>query len=310
MRLPDAVKLGALRRRISGATNTGDCDAAAKALSDARTSPLYESWKFISTEAFYVQFCDFEEARAVAMVAKAYSLHPQDADYANVLAALSFLRPEGRYREQGFKVSREAIAAGVDDTHLYWNTWFFLLLAGRFDEAAEMKAKEQRLIRDPVLLERARAEATGFVHLHRKEYAKADEAFKGIFATVPPREEGEFWALAQTQVGLGRHDQATAIYRDGLKRLPKNCRLWQELGSAQAARGRPEDIAAALAIFDQGIAAVPKCGLTYNAAARLLVTQGRPAEAKAKLETLIKVAPNSDSAVIAKETLSGIAAKS
>lgn len=310
MRLPDAVKLGALRRRISGATNTGDCDAAAKALSDARTSPLYESWKFISTEAFYVQFCDFEEARAVAMVAKAYSLHPQDADYANVLAALSFLRPEGRYREQGFKVSREAIAAGVDDTHLYWNTWFFLLLAGRFDEAAEMKAKEQRLIRDPVLLERARAEATGFVHLHRKEYAKADEAFKGIFATVPPREEGEFWALAQTQVGLGRHDQATAIYRYGLKRLPKNCRLWQELGSAQAARGRPEDIAAALAIFDQGIAAVPKCGLTYNAAARLLVAQGRPAEAKAKLETLIKVAPNSDSAVIAKETLSGIAAKS
>ena len=310
MRLPDAVKLGALRRRISGATNTGDCDAAAKALSDARTSPLYESWKFISTEAFYVQFCDFEEARAVAMVAKAYSLHPQDADYANVLAALSFLRPEGRYREQGFKVSREAIAAGVDDTHLYWNTWFFLLLAGRFDEAAEMKAKEQRLIRDPVLLERARAEATGFVHLHRKEYAKADEAFKGIFATVPPREEGEFWALAQTQVGLGRHDQATAIYRDGLTRLPKNCLLWQEMGSAQAARGRPEDITAALATFDQGIAAVPKCGLTYNAAARLLVAQGRPAEAKAKLETLIKVAPNSDSAVIAKETLSGIAAKS
>ncbi len=309
MRLPDAVKLGALRRRISGATNTGDCDAAAQALSDARTSPLYESWKFISTEAFYVQFCDFEEARAVAMVAKAYALHPQDADYANVLAALSFLRPEGRYREQGFKVSREAIAAGVDDTHLYWNTWFFLLLAGRFDEAAEMKAKEQRLIRDPVLLERARAEATGFVHLHRKEYAKADEAFKGIFATVPPREEGEFWALAQTQVGLGRHDQATAIYRDGLKRLPKNCLLWQGMGSAQAARGRPEDIAAALATFDQGIAAVPKCGMTTNAAARLLIAQGRPAEAKAKLDALIKIAPNSDGAVIAKELLDSLPAK-
>jgi tetratricopeptide (TPR) repeat protein len=309
MRLPDAVKLGALRRRISGATNTGDCDAAAQALSDARASPLYESWKFISTEAFYVQFCDFEEARAVAMVAKAYALHPQDADYANVLAALSFLRPEGRYREQGFKVSREAIAAGVDDTHLYWNTWFFLLLAGRFDEAAEMKANEQRLIRDPVLLERARAEATGFVHLHRKEYAKADEAFKGLFATVPPREEGEFWALGQTQVGLGRHDQATAIYRDGLKRLPKNCWLWQELGSAQAARGRPEDIAAALATFDQGIATVPKCGRTTNAAARLLIAQGRPAEAKVKLDALIRQAPNSDGAVIAKELLASLPAR-
>jgi tetratricopeptide (TPR) repeat protein len=307
MRLPDAVKLGALQGRILGATNTGDCDAAAQALRDARASPLYESWKFVTTEAFYVLFCDFEEARAVAMVAKAYALHPQDADYANVLAALYYLRPEGRYREQGFKVSREAIAAGVDDTFLYWNTWVFLLPAGRFDEAADMLAKLQRLIRDPVLLERLRTEFSGSVHFHRKEYVKADEAFKRLFATVPPREESEFAVLGQIQVGLGRHDQATAIYRDGLKRLPKNCVLWQELGSAQAARGRPEDIAAALATFDQGIATVPKCGRTTNAAARLLIAQGRPAEAQAKLDALIKIAPNSDGAVIAKEILADMA---
>lgn len=309
MRLPDAAKLGALRSRILGATNTGDCDAAAQALRDARASPLYESWKLITTEAFYAQFCDFEEARAVAMVAKAYALHPQDADYANVLAVLSLLRPEGRYREQGFKVSREAIAAGVDDPLLYWNTWEFLIPAGRFDEAADIQAKEQRLIRDPVLLDRRRMEFSGSVHLHRKEYDKADEAFKRLFATVPPREEWEFSLLAQTQVGLGQHDQATAIYRDGLKRLPKNCLLWQELGSAQAARGRPEDITAALATFDQGIATVPKCGLTTNAAARLLIAQGRPAEAKVRLDALIKAAPNSDGAVIAKEILAGMAAK-
>ena len=145
---------------------------------------------------------------------------------------------------------------------------------------------------------------------HLVDQPLADEAFNRLFATVSPREEGEFSALAQTQVGLGRHDQAIAIYRDGLKRLPKNCLLWQELGSAQAARGRPEDITAALATFDQGIAAVPKCGLTYNAAARLLIAQGRPTEAKAKLDALIRLAPNSDGAVIAKDILSGIAAKS
>jgi len=219
------------------------------------------------------------------------------------------LRPEGRYREQGFKVSREAIAAGVDDTFLYWNTWFFLLPAGRFDEAAEMQAKVQRLIRDPALLDYSRTNFSGGVHFHRKEYVKADEAFRRLYAAVPPREESEFSMLAQTQVGLGRHDQAMAIYRDGLKRLPKNCLLWQELGSAQAARGRPEDITAALATFDQGIAAVPKCGLTYNAAARLLIAQSRPAEAKAKLDALIKIAPNSDGAVIAKELLAGLPAK-
>jgi tetratricopeptide (TPR) repeat protein len=130
-----------------------------------------------------------------------------------------------------------------------------------------------------------------------------------IFSTQGPREEAEFSRLARTQAGLGRHEQAIAIYRDGLKLLPRNCLLWQELGSTQAARGRPEDITAALATFDQGIAAVPKCGLTYNAAARLLIAQGRPAEARAKLDALIKQAPNSDGAVIAKELLASLPAK-
>ncbi len=128
------------------------------------------------------------------------------------------------------------------------------------------------------------------------------------FAEVPLREPPHFSLVAQTQLGLGRHDRAIAIYRDGLKRLPKNCTLWQQLGSAQAARGRPEDIAAALATWDQGIAAVPKCGLTYLAAARLLIAQGRPAEAKAKLDALIKIAPNSDGAVIAREILATLGA--
>jgi tetratricopeptide (TPR) repeat protein len=309
MRLPNEVKLMALRRRIVGATNTGDCDAAAQALRDARASPLYEPWKFITNETTYAAVCDYEEARAVAMVAKAYALHPEDAGYANVLASLNVRRPEGRYREQGLKVSFEAIEAGVDSAFIYGNARTALLEAGRFDEAADMQARAERRVRDPVLLERSRTGFSGRFHLYRQEYAKAEEAFKRFFATVPPREESEFSLLGQIQAGLGRHDQAIAIYRDGLKRLPRNCRLWQEMGSAQAARGRLEDIVAALATFNQGIAAVPKCGLTTNAAARLLIAQGRPAEARAKLETLIKAAPHSDGAVIAKELLASLPAK-
>ena len=308
MHLPDAVKLRALQSRIRGATNTGDCDAAAQALRDARASPLYEPRKFITNEANNAAFCDYEEARAVAMMAKAYALHPQDADYVIVLAFLNFMRPEDRYREQGFKISRDAIAAGVDDPGLYGNFMFVLIYAGRFDEAAEMQAKAERLIRDPVLLDRFRTQVSGIVHLNRKEYAEADEAFRRLFATVPPREEWEFTTPGDIQLGLSRHDQAITIYGDGLKRLPRSCELWQRLGSAQATRSRPDDITAALATFDQGITAVPKCGLTYNAAARLLIAQSRPAEAKAKLEALIKIAPNSDGAVIAKEILAGMAA--
>ena len=40
---------------------------------------------------------------------------------------------------------------------------------------------------------------------HLVDQPLADEAFKRLFATVSPREEGEFSALAQTRVGLGRH---------------------------------------------------------------------------------------------------------
>ena len=57
------------------------------------------------------------------------------------------------------------------------------------------------------------------------------------------------------------------------------------------------------------LAAVPTCGLTYNAAARLLIAQGWPAEATARLEALIKAAPDADGAVIAKEIMAGLSAK-
>ncbi|RVU43809.1 tetratricopeptide repeat protein [Rubrivivax rivuli] len=309
MRLPDFVKLSALRSRIHGAIDIGDCDAARQALRDAKASPLYEPWRFINSEATFIHQCDHEEARAVAMVARAYALHPEDAAYANTLSKLNYERPEGRYREQGFKVSREAIAAGIASGAIYENFRAALLEAGRFDEAAEVLAKEERLFRDPAQLELWRKGVAGWVHLNRREFAKAEEAWEASFAKLPPREQGEFSDWARVQIGLGRFDRALAIYRDGLQRLPRNCRLWQELGSAQAARGRPEDITAALATFDQGIAAVPKCGLSYNAAARLLIAQGRPAEARARLETLIRQAPNSDGAVIAKELLASLPAK-
>jgi tetratricopeptide (TPR) repeat protein len=101
-------------------------------------------------------------------------------------------------------------------------------------------------------------------------------------------------------MAMNQHDEAIAIYNDGLKRLPKNCQLWQELGSVYAAKG---DVPSALATFDKGIAAMPKCGLNYNEAARLLIKQNRIPDARQKLDALIKIAPNSDGAVIAKEIL-------
>ena len=117
------------------------------------------------------------------------------------------------------------------------------------------------------------------------------------------REEQQFTVFASTQAGLQRFDKAIKIFNDGLARLPKSCQLWEGFGKMYAGKG---DVATALITFDKGIAAVPKCGLNYIAAARLLIKQKRVPEAKQKLEALIKIAPNSDGAVIAKEVLATI----
>jgi tetratricopeptide (TPR) repeat protein len=99
---------------------------------------------------------------------------------------------------------------------------------------------------------------------------------------------------------MNQYDNAIEVCNEGLKQLPKSCQLWQELGTVYAAKG---DVATALATWDKGIAAVPKCGLNYNEAARSLIKQNRVPEAKQKLDMLIKIAPNSDGAVIAKVIL-------
>ena len=106
--------------------------------------------------------------------------------------------------------------------------------------------------------------------------------------------------FAGTQVGLGRFDEAIKVYNDGLTRLPKSCDLWEGFGQMYATQG---DVGTALATFDKGIVAVPKCGLNYNSAARLLIKNNRAPEARQKLNALITIAPKSDGAVIAKEIL-------
>lgn len=310
MKLPDIVKVRALGSSVSGATNVGDCDAAEVALREAKASPLYDARRFVRIEAGYLSQCEFEEARAVEMVSSYYALHPASPSATNTLLVLqSLLRPEGRYREEGFKVAREAIAAGVDDAYVYGNFWEQLVEARRFEEAIEIFKRSEHLSPDPVELEKQRLGFAARVHYQRQEYAQADAINKRIYAGTTLREVWDFSFAARVKLGLGQYDASIAIYEDGIKRFPRSCQLWQELGNAHAARGRPEDIATALVTFDKGIAAVPKCGLTYNDGARLLIKQGRPAEARQKLEALIKIAPKSDGAMIARETLASMGAK-
>jgi tetratricopeptide (TPR) repeat protein len=307
MRLPDTEKGIAFQRRITSATNAGDCLAGGDVLREAKASPHYNASVTSGAEAIYVANCEFEEARAVALIAKNTTLHPDAFRLMNALGLVQIRRPEKRYLDEGIKVFRTAIANGIEEAFVYANLAVGLAEKGEYGEAKELFERAMLLRVKSGLPAFSPDGFAGTVNYLKGEYANADAALRRFYATAPMREEQQFAVFAATQAGLQRFEEATAIYNDGLTRLPKSCQLWAEFGRMYATNG---DIATALATFDKGIAAVPKCGLNYNAAARLLIKQNRVSEAKQKLDALIKAAPNSDGAVIAKEMLASIGAKS
>jgi tetratricopeptide (TPR) repeat protein len=303
MQLPDSVKRTAFGRWSIDGTNAGNCDVAAKALEEARKSPVYDQLRFVNVEANVIARCDYEEARAAALLAKHVAMHPDNERFANTLQGIHFNRPENRYRELGIQVSRDAIAAGTNDLFVLSNLARTLIELGRIEEAREIYRRAfaaGTISISPRAKQRSAAYIEAQIFFQQKEYAKADEIVQRLIAEQPLREGVEFSRYGRLKLAMNQYDEAIAVYNDGLKRLPKSCQLWQELGTVYATRG---DVATALATFDKGIAAVPKCGLNYNEAARLLIKQNRVPEAKSKLDALIKIAPNSDGAVIAKEIL-------
>ena len=307
MQLPDSVKINAFTIWVVGGINSGNCDVVSEALEAARKSPVYDPPRFVLIEASAMARCDYEEARATASVATVLSMHPDNGAIANLLTAIHFYRPENRYRELGIQLSRDAIAAGVNNSFVFANLSDALVGVGRIEEAREIYGLARQgadTNRSPMVRQRGLEFFEAQIHYQQKDYAKADEIYRRQIVAQPLREAKEFSSYGLIKLAMNQYDNAIAVYNDGLKRLPKNCQLWQELGTVYATKG---DVATALATFDKGIAAVPKCGLNYNEAARLLIKQNRVPEAKQKLDTLIKIAPNSDGAVIAKELLATLA---
>ena len=306
MPLPESVKRDALRSRVTGTANIGDCDAARVVLAEARQSRLYDPWRFVESEALVLADCDFEEARAVALLTRYVAMHPDNERYANTLVLIQFRRPENRYREQSIQVGRDAIAAGAGGGLVSVTLAFALVNAGRIDEAQEIYDSLRRTQRPNTVsagTQRLWALLDASIQYHKREYAKADEIIRRLVAAQPFREAAAFSVVGRIRLGMNQYDEAVAVYHDGLTRVPKSCLLWKELGTVYATKG---DVETALATFDKGIAAVPQCGLNYNEAARLLIKHRRVPEAKQKLGTLIKIAPNSDGAVIAKEILAAL----
>ena len=305
LRLPDNVKATALRGRILGASNTGDCTAAEQAVREAKASSYY-SPAIAGIEAIYLVQCEFEESRAVALAEKYAILHPDSPMWKTNLGVAYWFRPEKRYLDEGIKVFKMAIANGMEEELIYSNLAYALADKGEYDESRQMAERSLKIGGKSGGSSATTDDYDGYVYYLKGEYAKADASLRRLHTKTPMREEIHFLGFAGTQAGLKRYDEAIKVYNDGLARMPKNCLLWEAFGSMYVAKG---DVTNALATFNKGITAIPKCGLNYNSAARLLIKQNRTPEAKIRLDTLIKIAPNSDGAVIAKEILASAGAK-
>ena len=186
---------------------------------------------------------------------------------------------------------------------MYGNLAIALARRGDYDAAWDVQAAAER---EKVWTRTTRRtdQFAGYVAYLKGDFQKADELYSAAFAKLPLREASYFAPVAATKAGLGRYDEATVLYRNALTIFPRNCDLFHEFGVMYEKKG---DTKLALETWEAGIKAVPKCGLTYNAAARLLIKQNRIPEAKQKLDALIKIAPTSDGATIAKEILAEMA---
>ena len=138
------------------------------------------------------------------------------------------------------------------------------------------------------------------MHFNKGEYAQAEVLTRRNLADKASIRPNEYHALARTLDVMNRTDEALEILRVGRAQFPQYCNLYDRAGEFLLKRGR---IAEALAEWERGIAAIPKCDANYVSLAKALIEQKRFSEARKKLETLQNVSPDSDGAEEAKELL-------
>ena len=297
MKLPDSTRSFALRRRIAAEYNRRDCPASAAATREAYAFPKYDRKQFDFMEAHYLGSCEYEEAKGVAMLRDAITLHPESDNHWLYLGIAYGRRPGTRFRQQAIDTYRHDIALGRATNFAYFNLAADLARAGETEQALAAYNDGKQKLKS----ETPDTQYTLATILHHKgEYHSAEDLIRRTIAKPQNATPYHYELLGEIIGRLGRFDEALVTFRTGQKLFPTYCALYDEAGKLLLKQQRTQE---AFAEFDRGIAAVKKCGLPYISHARVLIEMKRVPEARAKLNELIKVAPASDGAEEAKEIL-------
>jgi tetratricopeptide (TPR) repeat protein len=307
MAIGDEAKREALRRRFSGAMNSGDCSAGEAAFRAAHALSKYDEQWERWMEARLLTECEHKEAKGYGIVRNIATLHPDSSNAWVYLSLIASSRGTPFLREAA-DAARHAIETATDPHGIlvyfaHINLASYLARLGDIDGAMKVHAQAREIVKaDRPDLRNTLAE----IRYYAGDYTTAERIMRSLIATEEGRRADAYGILASSLVKTGRSGEALDILRAGEKMFPSSCDLYDQTAQLLAAEKRVEQ---AIAEFERGIAADKKCGKPYLGEAKLLRDLNRLSQARSKLEALIAAAPESDGAAEARTMLASLAAR-
>ncbi len=306
MQIGDAAKRAALRRRVSVALNRDDCVSGAVAVADARSYARYdEQWEEWMQARFMVE-CDYSEEKGVAIARKIALLHPDAATPWIYLSLLLLKRPDEKYLSEAAVAAQRAINQSTEPMGIlnYFARINLAYVAARLGE----HERAMRLIEDArgtIKADRKDLKSTlGQVLYYHGDYKAVEDLLRPITTGRSNGRPEEYLYMGMALGMQKKFEEARQVFQRAQLMFPLNCKLHDEAGKLMVAAGH---LSEGITEFEKGIAAVRKCGLPYVSEARALLAVNRSAEARARLESLIQVAPDSDGAAEARAILATLA---
>jgi len=222
-----------------------------------------------------------DTAGAVPYLAHAYRLSSEEETFAtayrDALLQLGYLR-------DALEVSQGLVDRG-DVPYETWLQHVSLFVAmERYDDALDALTDFSAQHPDSLQLGMLRAE----VLLRSHRWDEALDAYRGLLSVLPDEREHIYMAMAELAVHLDRHDEADALWVEGLSVMPESRPL--RLGAVQHHVELGQDAAAmAVAAAGDSLAAAdaPELDTSWvRTAAGLIVNEGRDEAAAAFLKPL------------------------
>ena len=303
-----AARLNALVRRYIVARASSDCVQMRDLLREQERIGLDDPFATERQGAMYMVLCDFQQAKGVAILRNYATLHPDSSVAWYNLGLAEWIRAENSpssplRRREYLNAARNAFEAGVAadrnrrEGFAHVNLGLVLSVLGEHDAALSAFHSGMDILRKETRADRG---IRAVMHVNKGEFKEAEAIFRRNLADIANARPAEYRRLALVLAAMNRADEALEIMRAGQTRFPAYCPIYHRTGEIYIELGRDSE---AVAEWEKGIAAIPKCDANYVSLAKALIEQKRFSEAKKILEALQNVSPDSDGTEEAKELL-------